>query len=819
MGAQSTAFHGHHRTFQAFEFRRWNFEHLFISLRQPVRPSTGRIPDICWTRLAGFVRQIMHPRPRLHLRTALAGLLLVVGALLPVVATAQTPGDEPRVEPVRREILAVYDSREEERPDQTRIHRFAEMPLNYLGFVVTYWDLSAGMPSAERSENLRGVITWFRRPPPPAFYLWAQQEVTRGARMVVLGDSGLPSGNTSLADANKLFAEIGFGLSGATVDITYGARVLQRDGLVGFERPLDPVLPAFPIVGTFGSDVTSHLVLEYHEGTQVLASSVVLTSSHGGYAANGYFVYEEPGTGRTKWIIDPFAFFQKAFGVEMMPVPDVTTISGRRIWFSHIDGDGWNNVSYIESYRDKPTIAAGVVLRELIAPYPDLPVAIGVIGADIDERYGGPEAARAVARELYALPQVEVATHTYTHPYQWSFFESYDRALEERINGPDESEWTAVVGDRMRRVARRLFPGFVRKNAETETKFIDDDPPRAYSEFPFDLDQEVRGAITAAEEMAPEGKRGTLYLWSGGAEPFEAAIARTRRIGLRNLNGGDSRIDADYPSISYLSPIARSVGAERQIYAADANDYIFITDGGGREHGFLNLDTTISATENPRRLKPIDVYYHMFAGERPAQLAGVKHHLDAGRQALVTPIAASHYAAIADGFFSTQITSLGESSWLIQNRGALQTLRFDDAAGLAVDLGRSVGVLGQRKKGNVLYVALDEAYAEPIVALGPDSGGNAGTPYLIDGRWTFRDLRRNECGGFTVMAKGYGTGQMAWGGVKPGVYRVSVRDPNETVWDDFAEVGDDGRLTLTADADANNPLEIEVACTKPGEKN
>jgi len=753
---------------------------------------------------------------RSQARTVLFGLLLVACGLLSARARAQTPGDEPRVEPVRREILAIYDSREEIRPDQSRIHRLAEMPLNYLGFVVSYWDISAGLPSAERSENLRGIITWLRRPPPPAFYLWAQQEVTKGARMVVLGDSGLPSGNTSLADANKLFAEIGFGLTGAAVDITYGTRVQRQDALVGFERPLDPVLPAFPIVNTFGSDVTSHIVLEYHEGTQVLASSVVLTSSHGGYAANGYFIYEEPSTGRTKWIIDPFAFFQKAFGVEMMPIPDVTTISGRRMWFSHIDGDGWNNVSYIESYRDKPTIAAGVVLRELIAPYPDLPVAVGVIGADIDERYGGPEAARAAARELYALPQVEVATHTYTHPYQWSFFESYDRALEERINGPDDSEWTAVLGDRMRRVARRLFPGLVHKYAETETKFIDDDPPRAFSEFPFDLDQEIRGAITASEEMAPEGKRGTLYLWSGGAEPFEAAIARTRRIGLRNLNGGDSRIDADYPSITYLSPIARSVGAERQIYAGDANDYIFITDGGGREHGFLNLDATITATENPRRLKPINVYYHMFAGERPAQLAAVKHHLDAAREALITPIAASHYAAIADGFFSTQITSLGEQSWLIQNRGALQTLRFDDAAGLTVDLGRSVGVLGERKKGNTLYVALDEAYDEPIVALGPDSTDNAGTPYLIDARWTFRDLRRNECGGFTVMAKGFGTGQMTWGGVKPGVYHVSVRDPNETVWDDFAEVGADGKLALTADADANNPLEIEVACTPPG---
>jgi hypothetical protein len=436
--------------------------------------------------------------------------------------------DETRAEPVRREILAVYDSREEPRPDQTRIHRFAEMPLNYFGFVVTYWDVNAGMPGADRSENLRGIITWLRRPPPAAFYAWAQQQVSQGVRMVVLGDSGLPSGNTSLADANKLFAEIGFGLSGAAVDITYGTRILHRDELIGFERPLDPVLPAFPIVGTFGSDVSSHLILEHREGNLVLATSVVLTSSRGGYAANGYFVYEEPGTGRTKWLIDPFAFFQKAFGAEMMPIPDVTTLSGPRAWFSHIDGDGWNNVTYIEAYRDKPTIAAGVILRELIAPYPDLPVAVGVIGADIDERYGTPEAARQAARELFALPQVEVATHTYTHPYQWSFFENYDRRLEERIIGPDESEWKAVLGDRMRRIARRLFPGLVRKGGETEGKFIDDDPPRAYSDYPFDLDQEIRGAITAAEEMAPEASWGP----SGRAAPSRwRARSRTRRLG------------------------------------------------------------------------------------------------------------------------------------------------------------------------------------------------------------------------------------------------------------------------------------------------
>jgi polysaccharide biosynthesis protein PelA len=180
----------------------------------------------------------------------------------------------------------------------------------------------------------------------------------------------------------------------------------------------------------------------------------------------------------------------------------------------------------------------------------------------------------------------------------------------------------------------------------------------------------------------------------------------------------------------------------------------------------------------------------------------------------VTPIAASHYAALADGFFSTQMTSLGESSWLVQSRGALQTVRFDDVGALAVDFARSVGVIGQRRKGNSLYVALDEAYDEVIVALDPAAGEGADTvaPYLVDGRWTFRDLRRRDCG-FTVMAKGYGTGQMTWGGLKPGAYHVFVREGDETVWDEVAKVGNDGRLALTADADAMNPLEIEVACS------
>ena len=390
------------------------------------------------------------------------------------------------------------------------------------------------------------------------------------------------------------------------------------------------------------------------------------------------------------------------------------------MWFSHIDGDGWNNVSSVEAYRDKPTIAATVILRELIAPYPDLPVAVGVIGADVDERYDTPEAARQAARELYALPQVEVATHSYTHPYQWSFFENYDRQLEKRLIGPDETEWRSVLGDRVRKLARLLFPGLVRKTSDVaEGKFVEEDPPRAYSEFPFDLDQEIRGAITIAEEYAPEGKRGTLYLWSGGAEPFEAAIAahaaaraaqpQRRRFALttptirrsaicRRSRGSPAPSGRSTPPTPTISSIRPTAAAATTAFCISKRRSSRPRTRAGSSRSTSTI--TCSPARRPRSSRAC-VTISTLPGRRS-----------------VTPVAASHYAAIADGFFTTQISSLGELTWLVQNRGALQTVRFDDVADLSVDFARSVGVIGQQRKGSSLYVALDEARDDVIVALG-----------------------------------------------------------------------------------------------------
>jgi hypothetical protein len=426
-------------------------------------------------------------------------------------------------------------------------------------------------------------------------------------RFAVLGGEEIFDDDIRIENVNRLFQQIGFQVDDTIVDLTYGTRVLHRDGLIGFEQPVDPVLPAFPMVSVFGPEVSSHLVLEQRDAETPRASSVVLTSPRGGFAAEGYLVYYEPVTNQTKWIVDPFAFFQKAFGQRVTPIPDVTTVSGRRIYFSHIDGDGWNNVSQIQPFKDQRKISAQVVFDKLIAPYADLPVSVGVIGANVDERYGQVEASHRVAAALFALPQVEVATHTYTHPYEWPFFEKYNRQAEERAIEALGGEAVVSFGDRLLRFVRRLlFAEGIKPRAATKVELPSrstdnvkaaDDPPRAFSEFPFDLDQETRGAVQATDQLAPPGKRTALYLWSGGAEPFEAVIARTRQLGLRNMNGGDSRFDPDYPSITYLSPVGRAVGAERQIYATNANDFLYISDGAGRDHGYLHLDATLRGLE------------------------------------------------------------------------------------------------------------------------------------------------------------------------------------------------------------------------------
>jgi polysaccharide biosynthesis protein PelA len=523
------------------------------------------------------------------------------------------------------------------------------------------------------------------------------------------------------------------------------------------------------------------------------------------------------------WMLNPFQFFRLALGDERFPIPDVTTISGRRLYFSQIDGDGWNNITEVESYHEQQTLSSEVILREAIAPYPDLPVSVGLIAGDAQPFFGGTAGAAKIARALFALPQVEVASHTHTHPYNWGFFEQYSRAKEEQMVAnyrPPTQPIRERVSELLLKAAGKPYT-----NSRYDPYIAGtDDLPRTYLRKPFDLELEVRGALKFSEGLAPPGKRAKLYQWSGDTTPFEGAVRATREAGARNINGGDSRLDREYPSVAYVPSIARPVGRERQIYAVNSNENTYTNEWTGPYAGQMMLEHTLRNTDAPRRLKGFNLYYHMYSGEKQAALAAIKRFLDMARSTEVIPIAASDYAAVADDYFTTEIEQVELFAWAVKARGAMQTVRFDEAEQLTVDLARSTGVMGSNRHEGSLYVTLDPAIDRAVVSLRARAAALAETTpapgtqdssgplvSLVHSRWQLSNMQTAECR-TTFAANGFGAGDLLMRttpkrAVKFAVSRAGAMLSEEIRWADT-----DGLLKLSVAPDGLGPVELRFTC-------
>ncbi|MGD9784912.1 MAG: hypothetical protein AB7E80_12085 [Hyphomicrobiaceae bacterium] len=739
-------------------------------------------------------------------------------------------------QPVLRRVLGLYDGKAEGPSHESRLHRFVEMPLNQLGYDLVLRDVNAPLPAPEALSEFRGVVTWFLEPVQQAGALgtWLTQALARqDLHYVVLGEV-LPGADDRLSPlTDKLYAKLGLADTHDLVSLGVAARPVAVDAeMIGFERPLDKVLPEFPVLAPVSERTRVHLSLSVPLARPGDTSSVVVTGPRGGYVADGFALYFEPTADRLTWIVNPFAFFRAALGSEIFPIPDVTTASGRRIYFSHIDGDGWNNFSEIERFKAEGLASSEVILREAIVPYPDLPVSVALIGCDIEPAMGGSADAARIARAMFALPQVEVASHTHSHPYDWKFFERYDRVAEEAMI-EQHARPEQTVRERMSEVVFSLAGKPVPVTSSNKYVAGTDDLPRTFLRNPFDLGVEVAGSLKKAESLAPPGKRARLYQWSGDTTPFEAAVRATRLAGVANINGGDSRLDREFPSVAYVPPISRRVGHERQIYAANSNENTYTNDWTGPYYGFFMLEETLRNTDAPRRLKPFNLYYHMYSGEKPAALAAVRHFLEMARRGDVIPTDASHYAAIADDFFDVAIVRMAERTWSVTHRGALQTLRMDGAEAMEVDRTASIGVIGARRHQGSLYIAMDSAVEQAVVSLKdrpgaggpvrpvviPPAGGSApaaeaaqqAAPFLVDARWRLNAVTPAGCG-LIAQANGYGPGAFRFSAEPDRAFTVRLSRSGVELAQETAHSTADGTLTFVIDADAIEPVEMRLEC-------
>src|SRR5690606_37394437 len=199
-------------------------------------------------------------------------------------------------------------------------------------------------------------------------------------------------------------------------------------------------------------------------------------------------------------------------------------------------------------------VSAQVIQQQVIEAYPDLPVSVGLVAGDVVYEEDFAPLVELTAREIFALPQVEVASHTMTHPFHWTKLVTYDREGE------------------LEDIAAREHAQSETARLDTEQETVLGDPWRFYAENPYSVDEEIGGALAVSTSLAPEGKPARLYLWSGDTSPGQAELAATREAGVLNMNGGDTRLDGEYPSYTYVAPLTRVVGSERQVYSANSNE-------------------------------------------------------------------------------------------------------------------------------------------------------------------------------------------------------------------------------------------------------
>jgi hypothetical protein len=304
-------------------------------------------------------------------------------------------------------------------------------------------------------------------------------------------------------------------------------------------------------------------------------------------------------------------------------------------------------------------------------------------------------------------------------------------------------------------------------------------------------------------------------MWSGTKRPFEAAVAAVRETGALEINGGGGRLDNDYPSLMYLAPLARPVGNQQQIYAVNASDLAYTAGWRSPPDQFAKLAETWRNSDAPRRLKPISLNYHMYSGARADAIAELRKLNELVGAEPVVPVPTSQYAAIAEGFMGTKIFQLGPNRWRISNRGALSTVRFDDAEKLHVDQRSSDGVLGYRHYGKALYVALDPARQDAIVAVTPATPDEqrAERPFLVESRWQISDLKTGSCG-LEANARGLGQGEMTWAGLRPGRYEVATSREGEDAAVHTLEVGQGKTMKLSLEAGAGSGLTLKISCLR-----
>ncbi|WP_293227918.1 endo alpha-1,4 polygalactosaminidase [Moritella sp.] len=528
------------------------------------------------------------------------------------------------IEPIPKRIFGLYNGKNGRKVD-SYCHRLVSMPIEYQGYVLDCKDINTLDFSHVDTSKYAGAVIWLDQAvynQYPKLSQWLMQELYRWPILFI----------SSLPTDKALLAKLGIRLNGlleGKIRITKGKKWLEDRYPLSFSE-----FDAHPRWQVESDGLKQYVtVADAHNNT-----STLFFSADWGGAIMAPLPVSNLANHKEKWLLDPFKLLKLTLKLPVIPAPDVTTESGRRILTSHVDGDGFLSKGW---FPGNPYTAE--VLRDhVFKPY-TFPQTVSVIEGEVGMRGLHPKQSpklEAIARDIFKLPHIEIASHTFSHPFFWD---------------NSHKEVTKKYGEHL-----------------------------PIPNYELDYEQEVLGSIRYIREtLAPKGKKVNVILWSGKADPDEATLAMADNAGLFNLNGGNTFAVAGDNDWSSVSPTIVWYPSSVQVYAPVLNENLYTNLWSENHDGYERTIETFDLLGHPRRLKSISIYYHMYSGAYPASLNSLIKVYDWALAQKVNPLYISEYSARARQLYETSLAKTLDGRWLVNSTG-VRSIRLANQLGFPV---------------------------------------------------------------------------------------------------------------------------------------
>ncbi len=614
------------------------------------------------------------------------------------------------VERVRRDVLILFNQSifKDNNAVYSDVHLLAAMPLEYLGYVPILYDIANQELPPNIDDRYHAIIVWSdgKTKNNEKLYAWSQKAKAQGVKILFLNNFGFTPTRERLQsfgierekNQNRL-------LDPTKISYQAGYQAYEIPASIDFEEELLHPKQSKKI-----------LSVEYKNGQE---SSPLAITPWGGYARGNAFLLSIEH--ESFWTVDPFKFFKEALALDTIPLPDPTTEAGRRILFVHVDGDG-----FMEVVRTDPSLLSTEYLIDKIYKKYPIPQTVSLIEGEVSPEGLYPKLSpkmQKIARELYQIPWIEPASHTLSHPFFWG-------EADEQFKTKQQAQHHKVA-----KVKRQVEEGHGHGHL----------PIPNYPKF--NLKRETIDSVDFALSFAPQSKQKERVLfWSGDCLPTRIVLAYTERNGIVAMNGGDTTIKRSTPWLSHVAPYGLQREDYWQIYTGQQNENVYTNDWLGPFWGYRDAVDTFELTEKPRRLKPINIYYHFYSGSKLASLKAVEEVYDWAVKQKTSKLYASQYIKKGRGFYRTAIAKI-DGGYEIRNSGYLRTMRFERE--VEIDLRASRGVAGYVHHQGVTYITLDRAEKHFIKL----SKKQTELPYLIDANgWVEKVTRTKKKHRFELQA-------------------------------------------------------------------